>query len=154
MRTACGRMRFGLPGRFPRLPRQLPTPVVGGGECDGPPDGMGERMETSRRMPQRSARLQRSRWAYVALIFMATLFLLLAGTSLTRKSVTVDEFGHLPAGINLLGHGEARYAQLNPPLANLLSALPLVLRGNFSYVSTPWLNQTSRPPRALSKMLE
>jgi hypothetical protein len=44
---------------------------------------------------------------------------------LADKSVTIDEFGHLPAGVNVLSTGDFRYCQLNPPLMNLLSALPL-----------------------------
>ena len=63
-------------------------------------------------------------WALGALASMLLLHGLLAFTSLARKSVTVDEFGHLPAGVYLLETGDFGHASLNPPLMNLLSALP------------------------------
>ena len=48
----------------------------------------------------------------------------LSVTSLVGKSVTVDEFGHLPAGVYLLETGDWSHASLNPPAMNVLSALP------------------------------
>jgi len=49
----------------------------------------------------------------------------LSVTSLVGKSVTVDEFGHLPAGVYLLETGDFAHASLNPPLMHWLSALPV-----------------------------
>jgi len=66
-------------------------------------------------------------WPLGALLSMLVLHALLAFTSLARKSVTVDEFGHLPAGVYLLETGDFEHASLNPPLMNLLSALPVQL---------------------------
>ena len=43
---------------------------------------------------------------------------------MSGKAVTVDEFGHLPAGVYLLETGDFANASLNPPLMHLLSALP------------------------------
>jgi hypothetical protein len=60
---------------------------------------------------------------------MLLLYLVLAFTSLRGDAVTVDEFAHLPAGYNLLRTGDYRYCEYNPPLMNVLSALPLVLGG-------------------------
>jgi hypothetical protein len=40
--------------------------------------------------------------------------------------VTVDELGHLPSGVYFLLTGDPRYAALNPPLINALSALPVL----------------------------
>jgi len=57
------------------------------------------------------------------------LFITLEVSSQRTKSVTVDEFGHLAVGLNLLTTGDMRYASLNPPLMNALSALPLHLAG-------------------------
>jgi len=64
-----------------------------------------------------------------ALACLCVVYLILAMTSLHTNSVTVDEFGHLPAGLNLLNTGDYRYCELNPPLMNALSAVPMKLQG-------------------------
>jgi hypothetical protein len=51
----------------------------------------------------------------------------LAVGSASQNSVTVDELGHLPSGVYFLLTGDPRYASLNPPLVNALSALPVLL---------------------------
>ncbi len=61
----------------------------------------------------------------IALAIMGLLYIALAATSLITDSVTAEEFGHLPAGYNLLHSGDFRYGELNPPLMNMLSALPV-----------------------------
>ena len=68
----------------------------------------------------------RPRWAWAALAVLAAGYLVLALGSLVGKSVTVDEFGHLPVGYHVLTSGDFRYCELNPPLMNALSALPLL----------------------------
>lgn len=82
----------------------------------------------SRALPasaQRPPPVRRSRWLAAALLpTLLALHAALATTSLLRKSVTVDEFGHLPVGMALLDTGDASVAPLNPPLMRLLSALP------------------------------
>ena len=54
-------------------------------------------------------------------------YVVLAAGSAQQKSVTVDELGHLPSGLYFLQTGDARYASLNPPLVNALSAVPVLL---------------------------
>lgn len=66
-------------------------------------------------------------WALAALLVVLLVYLVLALGSARRKSVTVDELGHLPAGVYFLQTGDPRYASLNPPLVNALSALPVFL---------------------------
>ncbi|HKQ49590.1 MAG TPA: phospholipid carrier-dependent glycosyltransferase [Phycisphaerae bacterium] len=73
------------------------------------------------------------RWAWVFLAVMAAVFASLSLLAVRQKSVTVDEFGHLPVGYNVLTTGDFRYCELNPPLMNVLSALPLL----FMEVSSP-----------------
>jgi dolichyl-phosphate-mannose-protein mannosyltransferase len=74
---------------------------------------------------------RRHAWAILAL--MAAVYVSLAVIALRQKSVTVDEFGHLPVGYNVLTTRDFRYCELNPPLMNVLSALPLM----FMDVSPP-----------------
>jgi hypothetical protein len=62
-------------------------------------------------------------WGLAAILLV---YLGLAVGSAARKSVTVDELGHLPAGLYFLQTGDARYATLNPPLVNALSAVPVL----------------------------
>ncbi len=69
------------------------------------------------------------RRVWLALAGLGLIYMLVAGTSLRQKSVTVDEPGHLAAGYLYLQSGDSRYASLNPPLINLVSALPLALAG-------------------------
>ncbi|MEE2663221.1 MAG: phospholipid carrier-dependent glycosyltransferase [Myxococcota bacterium] len=68
---------------------------------------------------------QRLRGAHWLLLAMLVAHAVLAVTSLVGKSVTVDEFGHLPAGVYLLETGDFTHASLNPPLMHWLSALPV-----------------------------
>jgi len=65
--------------------------------------------------------------AWSVLLALTALFVLLAVNSLVQKSVTVDEFGHLPAGFNLLRTADFGYCDYNPPLMNVLSSLPLLV---------------------------
>ena len=61
-----------------------------------------------------------------ALCLLLLVYVLLAAGSARQKSVTVDELGHLPSGLYFLQTGDARYASLNPPLVNALSAVPVL----------------------------
>ncbi len=58
---------------------------------------------------------------------MAALYFSLALSSLRHKSVTTDEFAHLPVGYNVLTTGDFRFCEYNPPLLNVLTAVPLLL---------------------------
>jgi 4-amino-4-deoxy-L-arabinose transferase-like glycosyltransferase len=62
-------------------------------------------------------------WLLGALLL---LYFTLAVGSARQKSVTVDELGHLPSGLYFLLTGDARYSALNPPLVNVLSAIPVL----------------------------
>ncbi|MFQ5417442.1 MAG: ArnT family glycosyltransferase [Myxococcota bacterium] len=62
-------------------------------------------------------------WVFVSILLV---YLVLAVGSAHRKSVTVDELGHLPSGLYFLYTGDVRYAALNPPLINALSAFPVL----------------------------
>lgn len=60
------------------------------------------------------------------LAVILVLYLVLALSSAQRKSITVDELGHLPSGFYYLKTGDPRYSSLNPPLVNALSAVPVL----------------------------
>jgi hypothetical protein len=64
-------------------------------------------------------------WAGLLLALMAVL----AGGAALRESVTIDEVSHIGAGISYLQKLDLRMNPEHPPLAKVLAALPLVLRG-------------------------
>jgi len=64
--------------------------------------------------------------AWGALALMAAVHAVLAVGTLRQKSVTVDEFGHLPVGYNVLTTRDFAYCEFNPPLMNVLNAVPLL----------------------------
>src|SRR6202162_3472068 len=72
--------------------------------------------------------------AGVLLILMAVL----AGGAALRESVTVDEVAHIGAGLSYVQKLDLRLNEEHPPLAKVLAALPLVLRGthaDYSHIS-------------------
>jgi hypothetical protein len=72
--------------------------------------------------------------AGLLLILMA----ILAGGSALRESVTIDEVAHIGAGVSYLQRLDLRLNEEHPPLAKVLAALPLVLRGvhaDYSHIS-------------------
>jgi hypothetical protein len=75
------------------------------------------------------AGLREQRWGLAGLAALLLVYLALALSSARQKSITVDELGHLPSGLLYLETGDARYSSLNPPLVNVLSALPVRLLG-------------------------
>ena len=98
-------------------------------------------------------RLSTRSWSLISLAGMGTVYFILACSSLCQKSVTIDETGHLPVGYNVLTTGDFRYCELNPPLVNVLSAVPLLFMdvvrpgGEGSRVPDPgfsfWRNATA-----------
>src|SRR5881394_4597766 len=63
--------------------------------------------------------------AVLLLAFMAVL----AGGAARRESVTVDEVSHIGAGVSYLQRLDLRMNPEHPPLAKVLAAIPLVIRG-------------------------
>jgi len=59
------------------------------------------------------------------LILMAVL----AGGAVSRESITIDEVAHLGAGVSYLQKLDFRMNEEHPPLAKVLAAIPLVVRG-------------------------
>jgi len=62
----------------------------------------------------------------------------LAGGAARRESVTIDEVAHVGAGVSYLQKLDYRMNEEHPPLAKVLAAIPLVLRGvhaDYSHMS-------------------
>lgn len=73
--------------------------------------------------------------AALLLTFMAVL----AGAAARRESITIDEVAHLGAGVSYLQKLDLRMNEEHPPLAKIIAALPLVLRGvHTDYSSVSW----------------
>jgi len=60
---------------------------------------------------------------------LLTLMAVMAGGAALRESVTIDEVSHIGAGVSYLQKLDLRMNPEHPPLAKLLAAVPLVLRG-------------------------
>lgn len=74
----------------------------------------------------------------VACLLLATMAIL-AGGAARQESVTVDEVAHVGAGVSYLQKLDYRLNEEHPPLAKILAALPLVLRGQHAdYSSISW----------------
>jgi len=83
-------------------------------------------------MPTRSGIL------ILALLLLVLMFLLAGGAAL-RESVTIDEVAHIGAGVSYLQKFDLRYNEEHPPLAKVLAALPLVMRGiHADYSGVVW----------------
>ena len=66
------------------------------------------------------------------------LMALLAGGAARRESVTFDEIAHVGAGVSYLQKLDLRMNEEHPPLAKVVAALPLVMRGthaDYSHIS-------------------
>src|SRR5580704_11132961 len=73
-----------------------------------------------------------------AAVLLLLLMALLAGGAARRESVTFDEVAHIGAGVSYLQKLDMRMNEEHPPLAKVVAALPLVLRGehaDYSHVS-------------------
>jgi len=79
-----------------------------------------------------------------AAVLLLALMALLAGGAAQRESVTFDEVAHIAAGVSYLQKLDMRMNQEHPPLAKVVAALPLILRGahaDYSHVSWTFSNK-------------
>jgi hypothetical protein len=77
-------------------------------------------------------------------VLLLALMALLAGGAARRESVTVDEIAHTGAGVSYLQKLDMRMNEEHPPLAKVVAALPLVLRGahaDYSHLSWTFSNK-------------
>ena len=78
-----------------------------------------------------------SRKVFAAVTLLLAMMALLAGGAARRESVAVDEVAHIGAGVSYLQKLDLRMNVEHPPLAKVLAALPLVLRGVHADYSNP-----------------
>ena len=88
--------------------------------------------------------IKQSRKVSVAAALLLALMALLSGGAARRESVTIDELAHIGAGVSYLQKLDLRMNEEHPPLAKVLAALPLVLRGvhaDYSHLSWTFSNK-------------
>lgn len=69
---------------------------------------------------------------------------LLSGGAALRESVTIDEVAHIGAGVSYLQRLDLRFNEEHPPLAKVIAATPLVLRGTRAdYAHPSWTQSDS-----------
>jgi len=74
---------------------------------------------------------------------------ILAGGAALRESATFDEFAHVGAGVSYWQKLDMRFNEEHPPLAKVIAAIPLVLRGTYAdYSHISWTNSTKFMPHA------
>jgi dolichyl-phosphate-mannose--protein O-mannosyl transferase len=73
--------------------------------------------------------------AALLLLFMG----ILAGGAALRESITMDEVAHIGAGVSYLQKLDMRMNVEHPPLAKVLAAIPLIIRGvRADYLHNSW----------------
>ena len=98
-------------------------------------------MPTSLLAPRRNTPLQRIQGVFfpAAAALLLVCMGVLAGGAALRESVTFDETAHIGAGVSYLQKLDLRLNAEHPPLAKVLAALPLVMRGTRAdYSSASW----------------
>jgi Dolichyl-phosphate-mannose-protein mannosyltransferase len=79
-----------------------------------------------------------SRWPNVVALLLLALMALLAGGAVRRESVVIDEMAHIGAGLSYLQTLQLRLNEEHPPLAKVIAAIPLAMRGakaDYSHIS-------------------
>jgi hypothetical protein len=83
---------------------------------------------------------QHSKGVLAAVALLLALMAILATGAARHESVTFDEIAHIGAGVSYLQKFDLRMNSEHPPLAKVLAALPLVLRGvHADYSHTSWI---------------
>jgi len=82
---------------------------------------------------------QSSRIVLAGAVLLLALMALLADGAARRESVTFDEIAHIGAGVSYLQKLDMRLNEEHPPLAKVLAAVPLVIRGvHADYSQVSW----------------
>jgi hypothetical protein len=70
-------------------------------------------------------------------VLLLLLMAIVSGGAARRESVTIDEVAHVGAGVSYLQKLDYRMNEEHPPLAKVLAAIPLVIRGVHADYSHP-----------------
>ena len=109
-------------------------------------------MATSELTPESQNSTDRHlRFKYAPVLACALLALmgLMAGGAALRESDTFDETAHIGAGVSYWQKLDMRFNEEHPPLAKLIAAIPLILRGTRAdYAHVSWTNSTKFLPHA------
>jgi 4-amino-4-deoxy-L-arabinose transferase-like glycosyltransferase len=82
---------------------------------------------------------QSSKIVLSGVVLLLALMALLADGAARRESVTFDEVAHIGAGVSYLQKLDMRMNEEHPPLAKVLAAMPLVMRGvHADYSQVSW----------------
>src|SRR5271163_3751557 len=82
---------------------------------------------------------QSSRVVLAGVVLLLALMAVLADGAARRESITFDEMAHIGAGVSYLQKLDMRMNEEHPPLAKVLAALPLVVRGvHADYTHASW----------------
>src|SRR5450631_3042759 len=82
---------------------------------------------------------QSSRIVPVGVVLLLSLMAVLADGAARRESITFDEMAHIGAGVSYLQKLDMRMNEEHPPLAKVLAAAPLVVRGEHAdYSQVSW----------------
>jgi hypothetical protein len=82
---------------------------------------------------------QSSRIVLAGVVLLLALMAVLADGAARRESITFDEMAHIATGVSDLQKLDMRMNEEHPPLAKVLAALPLVVRGvHADYSSVSW----------------
>ena len=93
--------------------------------------------------------LPRVPYARVLAVLLLALMGILAGGAALRESATFDEVAHIGAGVSYLQRLDMRLNEEHPPLAKVIAAIPLVLRGTRAdYTHISWTNSAQFIPHA------
>jgi 4-amino-4-deoxy-L-arabinose transferase-like glycosyltransferase len=82
--------------------------------------------------------MHQSKKVFANVVLLLAFMAVLAGGAAWRESITIDEVAHIGAGVSYLQKRDMRMNLEHPPLAKILAAIPLVLRGvhtDYSHVS-------------------
>jgi hypothetical protein len=91
-------------------------------------------------------KVQSAKIVLAGAVLLLALMALLAGGAARRESVTIDEVAHIGAGVSYLQKLDMRMNEEHPPLAKVLAAAPLVVRGvRADYSQVSWAFSGSGP---------
>jgi hypothetical protein len=91
----------------------------------------------------------RVRYAPALACLLLALMSFLAGGAALRESATFDEIAHIGAGLSYVQKLDLRLNEEHPPLAKVIAAIPLILRGTRAdYDHISWTNSAKFFPHA------